>query len=87
MDDGFALVVDNGSDICEVDFARDNVLSLASIAARFHHQGVRVSLCEKDCLVGNKAKEEKSTMIPKYPIELGIVTNWDDMEKTLDHTF
>ncbi|CAI5537405.1 unnamed protein product [Closterium sp. Naga37s-1] len=39
--------------------------------------------------VGDEAvsKRETESLTLKYPIEHGIVTNWDDMEKIWDHTF
>ena len=37
--------------------------------------------------VGNKAQGKRAILTLKYPIEHGIVTNWDDMETIWRHTF
>ena len=41
----------------------------------------------KDSFVGEEAISNRSILTLKRPIEKGIVTNWDDMEKIWHHTF
>ena len=41
----------------------------------------------KDSYIGDEALAKKGILTIRYPIEHGIVTNWDDMEKIWHHTF
>ena len=86
MDDEVAtLVVDNGSIMCKAGFAGDAAprAVFPSIVGRPRHQGEMVGMGQKNFYVGDEGQKIKRFLTLNYPIEHGIITNWDDMEKVI----
>ena len=77
-DEPVCLVIDNGSGMCKAGFCTNDtpVSYFPSVIGRPHSKGL-----SKDFYVGDEAHAKRELLSLSYPMEHGIPTNWDDMEK------
>jgi len=85
------VVLDNGSGRIKAGFAGEDAprCVFPSLVGR-HKEGytdAMVGLAKKDTYVGDEAQAKRGLLKLNYPVEHGIVNNWDDMEKIWSHTF
>jgi actin-related protein len=83
------LVIDNGSGLCKAGFSGEDAPRsvFPSIVGRPKTLGLMVGKDRQESYVGQEAQEKRGVLTLKYPIEHGMITNWDDMEKIWHHTF
>eukprot|EP01083_Nonionella_stella_P297927 1011497_1 len=87
------IMIDNGSDTIKTGFAGDDTprTTFTSVVGGLRNQGVNVAIGvpDKHVYVGDEAMKKRTGGILslRYPIERGIVTSWDDMEKIWHYTF
>lgn len=83
-----AVVIDNGSGMCKAGFAGDDAPRsvFSTVVGRPKVPGIMVGLDQKEVYVGDEAQTKRGVLRIEHPIEHGIVTNWDDVEKVWHHT-
>ncbi|CAF3673966.1 unnamed protein product [Rotaria sp. Silwood1] len=88
-DDLSAIVIDNGSGMVKAGFAGEDAprAVFPAVVGRPHYTVIMPGMGNKDSYIGDEALAKKGILTIRYPIEHGIVTNWDDMEKIWHHTF
>ncbi|PPQ86756.1 hypothetical protein CVT25_012401, partial [Psilocybe cyanescens] len=85
-DDITALVIDNGSGMCKAGCEAD------SASTHLIHTLIQFTVAGDDAPravfpTSDEAQAKRGIPSLQYPIERGIVTNWDNMEKIWHHTF
>ena len=84
-----SLVIDNGSGMCKAGFAGDDAprAVFPSIVGRPKTKTIIVGAGDKEIYIGDEAQLKRGILQLHYPIEHGIVTDWEEMEKIWHHTF
>jgi len=87
MSDINILVFDNGSGFTKAGFAGENSPRsvFANIIGRSRNSGVINE--QKSYYIGEEIELKQDILELKSPIEHGIITNWDDMQKIWEYTF
>ncbi|XP_065919822.1 actin-related protein 2 [Dysidea avara] len=85
------LVCDNGTGFVKVGYAGSNFPShiFPSLVGRpIIRSSAKVGGIEvKDLMVGDEASQLRSMLEVNYPMENGVVRNWEDMKSVWDYTF
>lgn len=87
------LVLDFGSAFSKVGFAGDDLPKsiFPTVVSRPLHQTIKLESeplqYGMDNYIGSEVFSKRGINRIKYPLEHGVVTNWDDMELLLKHTF
>lgn len=84
------IVLDNGSGTIRAGFAGEDAPKcfFPSWVGRPKHLRVLAGALEGDVFIGQKAATELRGLLKiRYPLEHGIVTDWDDMERIWEYVY
>ncbi|XP_059280066.1 actin-100-like [Lycium ferocissimum] len=83
------IVIDIGSQTSKAGFSGDDSprAVFQSIVGRPRHTGCMVGPGQKYAYVGYEAQSKRGILTLRYPVEQGIVSNWDDVEQIYHHAF
>jgi len=75
--------------MCKAGFAGDDAprCVFPSIVGKPKTETAMMGTAKKEVYIGDDAQQKRGILRIRYPIEHGIVTNWEDMEKIWHHTF
>merc|ERR1712167_407302 len=83
-----AIVIDNGSGMMKAGCSGEDAPKVTfSSVVGYPKKKTALVGTNKDYYIGEEAQQKRGILILKYPLEHGIVQNWDDMEKVWRHTF
>lgn len=82
-----SVVIDNGSGRCKAGIAGDDAprTDFPSVVGRPRFNNIMFE--DKKFYVGEDALAKKGILNLKYPIEHGIINDYDDMEKVWHHCY
>nr|CAG4716559.1 unnamed protein product [Naegleria fowleri] len=94
------IIIDNGSGFCKAGLTGDDLprCVIPSVVGRPKKNlpaGIAIADAgtgnenhrRRDAYVGDEALSQRDILFLEYPIQYGVVTSWEDMEKIWHHTF
>jgi len=83
------IVIDNGSGVIKAGMSGENMptVKFPSIVGRPRSEKQMIGVETKSEYIGDEAQKMRGVLNLNYPIESGVVTNWDDMEKVWSYCF
>ncbi|XP_061457909.1 uncharacterized protein LOC133372838 [Rhineura floridana] len=78
-----AVIIDNGSGVCKAGISGEQAprTVVATVVGYPKSQAIMFGPVQRESYVGKGAQAKRGILSFKYPVEHGIVTSWDDMEK------
>ncbi|GAB4838087.1 Actin-8 [Ancistrocladus abbreviatus] len=83
------IVCDNGSGSVKAGFAGDDApcVLFPSVVGEPRNRHLMIGLGHKGVYFGDEAQARRGILRLSYPIDHGIVRDWEAMEKLWEHTF
>uniref|UniRef100_A0A7N4PII9 Uncharacterized protein n=1 Tax=Sarcophilus harrisii TaxID=9305 RepID=A0A7N4PII9_SARHA len=84
-----SAILDNGSGLCKVGISGEQSPRFIQATVLGYPQNIipKADTEPKACYVGQDAQDKRNILTLRYPMQHGIVTSWDDMEKIWKHLY
>jgi len=85
-----SIVIDNGSGVIKAGFSGDNQPSVkfpSIVGVPRSEKGAQIGMDSKAEFIGDEAQKMRGVLKLSYPIESGIVKEWELMSKVWEHCF
>ena len=84
-----AVVIDNGSGTIKAGLAGEDApkVDFPTIVGKTKVSGISIALDQKDTFVGEEAYAKRGILDISYPIQNGLMVDWDGMEKIWHHSY
>ncbi|XP_074874148.1 actin, cytoplasmic-like isoform X1 [Carettochelys insculpta] len=84
-----AVIFDNGSGLCKAGLSGEQAPRsvIATLVGYPKSKAIMFGAGHREYYVGEEAQSKRGILSFKYPMEHGIVTSWEDMEKIWWHLF
>lgn len=89
IEKGTPVVIDNGSGMCKAGFSGNDApsSSFPAIVGYPKYGAVMPGIGGKEIYIGEEALAKKGVLKLKYPLEHGVVKDWDEMSHIWHHCF
>ncbi|WFD31734.1 centractin- actin- protein of the dynactin complex [Malassezia sp. CBS 17886] len=83
------VVIDGGSGTMKAGFAGQDTPKcyFPNLVGRPKHRRAMAGAVDGDCFVGRRAQELRGLLRIHYPMEHGVVTDWNEMERIWSHVY
>jgi len=84
-----AVVIDSGSGYIKAGLAGEDApkVCFPSIVGKTKVSGISIAMDQRDTFVGNEAYEKRGILDVSYPIQNGLIKDWEGMEKIWHHSY
>ncbi|XP_040283344.1 actin-2-like [Bufo bufo] len=87
--DSPAVILDNGSGLCKAGIAGDMIPKsvFTSVVGRSWIRSSMLGIDQRESYIGEDAQSRRGVLTLTHPVERGMITSWDDIEKIWTHVY
>ena len=88
-EDNQIIIIDNGSSVVKAGFSGEDAprCFFPNIIGKHKCPKNLIGFDQKDEYIGDEAHQKRGVLKISYPIQHGIINNWDDIENIWNHSF